>query len=60
MAKTLNIRYGIGKSKYVVNFHDGVSTHKDGSEFFDIRIFKNKRKMNAFITGLKSQGYVEA
>lgn len=52
-----NVRYGIGKSKYVVNFHDGAKKHRDGSPFFDIRIFKNKRRMQSFVAGLKKCGY---
>jgi len=38
-----------GKIKYTVNFHNGVDTHKDGSPFFNIRTFKNKKKMKNFI-----------
>ena len=49
----------IGRAKYVVNFHDGVSTHKDGSEFYDMRIFKNRPDMEAFIAELVSKGYKE-
>jgi len=52
--------YGIGKAKYVVNFHDGIKKHNDGSDFFDIAIFKNKKKLNAFVAELKNKGYVEA
>lgn len=55
--KTFNIQNNIGKSKYVVNFHDGINTHKDGSSFFDIAIFKNKKKLNIFINSLISEGY---
>jgi len=54
------VQYGIGKAKYVVNFHDGVKKHGDGSDFFDIAIFKNKKKLNAFIKSLASDGYKEA
>ena len=57
--KTFNTQHNIGKSKYVVNFHDGVKTHKDGSPFFDMKIFKNKEKMNDFIKELKKKGYSE-
>lgn len=57
--KQYNIQYNIGKVKYVVNFHDGISTHKDGSSFFGIAIFRNKRKMNKYITNLKKEGYAE-
>lgn len=57
--KRFNLIYGIGKAKYVVNFHDGIKKHNDGSDFFDIAIFKNKKKLNAFISELKNTGYVE-
>ena len=40
--KTYNVRYNIGKSKYVVMFNDGIKTHKDGSKFYDINIFKKR------------------
>ena len=56
--KVYNEQFGIGKSKYVVNFYDGVKTHNDGSAFFDIRIFKNIPDKNKFINELKSKGYV--
>jgi hypothetical protein len=47
----------VGKAKYTVNFHDGVKTHKDGSPFYDMRIFKNKTDLNNFIAKLKKEGY---
>jgi hypothetical protein len=47
-----------GKIKYVVNFHNGVKTHKDGSRFFDIAIFKNKIKKANFIKELLKDGYI--
>lgn len=53
-----NIQQNIGRSKYIVNFHCGAK-HKDGSEFWDIRIFSNKKKMNTFIKELKTEGYLE-
>ena len=48
---------GIGKSKYTISYHDGKKTHKDGSPFFDIKIFKNKKELQSFIKYLQSQGY---
>lgn len=51
---------GVGSSKYVVNFHDGKKTHKDGSPFFDIEIFKNKVDLKKFIDKLHQQGYVQS
>ena len=55
--KKFNTENNIGKSKYVINFHDGVKKHEDGSEFYDIVIFSNKLKYNAFISELTKQGY---
>jgi predicted RNA-binding protein with TRAM domain len=55
--KKYEVHYNIGKSKYVVNFHDGKKKHDDGSEFYDIEIFKNKRELNNFIADLESKGY---
>jgi len=56
--KTFYTMDNIGKAKYTVNFHDGVQTHKDGSPFFAIAIFKNKKKRNTFINNLINDGYV--
>ena len=55
--KLFNLQSNIGKAKYVVNFHDGVSTHKDGSPFFGIAIFHNKKKLAKFTKSLTEQGY---
>ena len=57
--KRFNIRYNVGKVKYVVNFHDGVKKHKDGSAFFDIKTFTNRMKLKEFIRDLLLKGYVE-
>jgi len=57
--KLYNIQQNIGKAKYVVNYHDGVKTHKDGSAFYDISIFKNKKDLENFIKKLESEGYKE-
>jgi len=50
---------GVGKAKYVVNFHNGVSTHKDGSAFYDVALFSNKRVFARFVRDLEKQGYKE-
>ena len=55
--KVFNEQMNIGKAKYVVNFHDGIKQHNDGSPFFDIKIFKNKKKKFTFIKSLEEQGY---
>ena len=57
--KQFHIQYGIGHAKYLVNFHDGIKTHPDRSEFFDIRIFKNKKLLKMFVNSLLSEGYKE-
>lgn len=57
MEKSFSTTQNVGKAKYLVSFTDGIQTHKDGSSFFDIRIFNNKRKLNAFEKGLRFAGY---
>lgn len=55
--KTYNIMHNVGKSKYVVNFHNGEKTYSDGSPFFDIEIFKNLKGLKTFTKKLESEGY---
>lgn len=57
--KTFYRTDNIGKAKYTISHHDGKQTYKDGSPFFEISIFSNKRKMNAFATKLLRDGYRE-
>jgi hypothetical protein len=57
--KRYNVMYGVGSVKYLVNEHDGVEKHKDGSDFFGIATFKNKLKLKAYIKKLEAQGYIE-
>ena len=57
--KRFRQRHGIGRAKYTVSSHDGKSKHKDGSDFFDINIFKNKKDLNNYMNDLKRKGYVE-
>ena len=47
----------VGKTKYVVNYHDGEKTHGDGSPFYDIATFSNKKALAAFLKGLNRDGY---
>lgn len=60
MQPTFNIKNNIGKAKYVVNYHDGEKAHKDGSLFFDIAIFKNKKDLNQFTKELTQKNYIQA
>jgi hypothetical protein len=55
--KTFFTMQNVGSAKYVVSFHDGVKTHKDGSMFYDVRIFTNKRKMEQFTRELIMNGF---
>jgi hypothetical protein len=55
--KTYYIQFNIGRSKYVVNFCTGENFHPDGSLFFDIEIFKNKKELNKFERELIKSGY---
>ena len=57
--KYFNRQLGIGRAKYVINFHDGEKKHKDGSNFFDIVIFSNKKDFFKRINQLKKDNYIE-
>jgi hypothetical protein len=57
--KTFYLNAKIGKAKYVVSFHDGIKKHSDGSEFFDIAIFKSVKTLNAFIENLIDNDYTQ-
>jgi hypothetical protein len=59
-AQKYRIQYNVGKVKYLVSYHDGIKTHEDGSEFYDIQTFTNKKKMNDFVKKLSKEGYSEA
>lgn len=64
--KTLNegnkrfyVMNNVGSAKYTLNFHDGVKKNKDGSDFWDIRIFKNKTDLAKAMIDLGKAGYTE-
>lgn len=59
MNKIYYITHNIGRAKYIVNFHDGVKTHRDGSPFYDIRICKTRRELVEFIQQLEEDHYHE-
>lgn len=48
----------VGKAKYVVSFHDGIKKHSDGSAFYDLISFKNKKDFNTFVKNLEKKGYL--
>lgn len=49
----------VGKAKYTINKYDGKSTHKDGSPFYDIAIFSNKKDLEKYKKDLFKQEYTE-
>lgn len=57
--KAFKVNPAIGSSKYSISSHDGVKKHKDGSDFYDIQIFKNKVDLEKGIKDYKSKGFVE-
>jgi len=57
MNKHFYTQFGVGKTKYIVNFWDGQKRHPDGSIFYDIRIFKNKPALSMFESQLTESGY---
>lgn len=59
-AKTYRTIAAIGKARNIVEFHDGVKSHRDGSKFFDIHICGNKRALAQFVAMLTRNGYTNA
>jgi len=57
MIKNYYEQHGIGRAKYTVSFHDGIKAHQDGSPFYDIAIFKNKKDLASFIAKLEAAGF---
>lgn len=55
--KKFSIQYNIGRAKYCLSYTDGIQTHRDGSEFWGIAIFSNKKKLNDRIKEMEKQGY---
>lgn len=59
MSKKFYIQNNIGRAKYVVIYHNGNKKHPDGSDFFDIAIYNNKKKLTKFTADLIKSGYTE-
>lgn len=57
--KQFYVQTGIGRAKYVVNFHDGIKLNPDRSDFWECAIFKNKKALAAFLAKLGLEGYRE-
>lgn len=59
MKKQYYVMHNVGNAKYCLNRFNGTSTHKDGSPFFDIEIFRNKKKLAKRIKEIRAEGYAE-
>ena len=57
--KEFYVQYDVGRSKYALSFHDGVTMHADGSPCYDIRLFRNKKRLQEAVANLLSEGYRE-
>jgi hypothetical protein len=57
--KAFKINPPIGSSKYSISAHNGVSKHKDGSDFWDILIFKNKADLERRAKYFRGEKYIE-
>jgi hypothetical protein len=57
--KAFKINPPIGKAKYSISAHNGVSKHKDGSDFWDILIFKNKADLERRAKYFRGEKYIE-
>ena len=55
--KVYNTMQNIGKVKYVINFHNGIDKHRDGSRFFGIKTFHNKKDFTKAIAKMIKDGY---
>ena len=57
--KAYYVMCNVGKARYLLNYHDGHSTHADGSPFWGAACISNKRELARRIQELHKQGYVE-
>jgi hypothetical protein len=55
--KVYRTMLNVGMAKYVIYYHDGIKTHADGSQFFDIDILKTKKEFIERIEQLEREGY---
>ncbi len=47
----------IGKARYILSYTDGQKMHSDGSDFWDIAIFSNKKAFDEAIMKWEKLGY---
>ena len=56
--KSFNIMYNIGRAKYCINTNDGIKKHSDGSDFYGIYLFSNKRKFERKLRELTQSAWI--
>ena len=54
-----NVMFNVGTAKYVINYHTTGEKHTDGSPFYGIKTFQNRKDFDTCIKSLKDQGYYE-
>ena len=59
ITKTYYTQNNIGKVKYTISYHDGLLNYNDGSPFYGIYCFSNKREYRKRLKELIADGYVE-
>ena len=57
--KAYYVMTNVGKCRYLLNYHNGQKTHKDGSPFYDVALFSNQKKLNQAVKQLTANGYKE-
>lgn len=57
--KSFYTQSNIGKAKYCINHNDGIKKHKDGSAFFGILTFSNKKVFENMVKILIKDGYTQ-
>jgi hypothetical protein len=58
--KTYRVELNIGRCKYCLVSWDGVKTHRDGSQFHDLEIFSNKKRIQSNIRRMTKNGWEAA
>ena len=57
--KRYHLMFNVGTVKYLVCFHNGTDFYPDGSPFFHIQSFSNKKNLKCFIDTLNKEGFSE-
>ena len=57
--KRYQINPKIGTVKHSISFYDGIKTHKDGSDFYALAVFKTKKELIRKEKELIAMGYIQ-